>query len=75
MKLSFTGEKTYDAQGAGQSRVVKVGWKLYDSEGYVVDDGVAYSTSIKTGEKFKNCEDTIRGLEPGEYTLEIMGVN
>ena len=75
VKLSFTGEKTYDAQGAGQSRVVKVGWKLYDSEGYVVDDGVAYSTSIKTGEKFKNCEDTIRGLEPGEYTLEIMGVN
>lgn len=73
--ISFTGEKTYDAQGAGQSREVKVGWKLYDSDGYVVKDGVAYSTSIKVGEKFKNCTASIRGLEPGEYTLEIMGVN
>lgn len=73
-KLTFTGEKTYDAQGNGYSRPVYVGWKLYDSEGYVVDDGTARSTSIKVGEKFKNCEDTIYSLEPGEYTLEIMGV-
>ncbi|MCI8539680.1 MAG: copper amine oxidase N-terminal domain-containing protein [Oscillospiraceae bacterium] len=75
VKLTFTGEKTYDEEGSGQSRQVKVGWKLYDSEGYVVEDGTAYSTSIKVGEKFKNCEDSIYGLEPGEYTLEIMGVN
>lgn len=75
VKFTFTGEKTYDEKGSGQSRQVKVGWKLYDSEGYVVKDGTAYSTSIKVGEKFKNCEDSAYGLEPGEYTLEIMGVN
>ena len=51
-----------------------MGWKLYDSDGYVIDDGTARSTAIKVGEKFKNCEDSIRNLEPGEYTLEIMGV-
>ena len=54
---------------------MKIGWKLYDSEGYVVDDGTAYGSSIKQGEKFKNCTSTIRSLEPGSYTLEIMSVN
>lgn len=74
-KITFIGEKTYDADGAGQSRAAKVGWKLYDSDGYVIDDGTASSTSIKKGEKFKNCTDTIYSLEPGEYTLEFMSVN
>lgn len=73
--IAFTGEKTYDVEGSGQSRAVKVGWKLYDGEGYVVKSGTANSTSIKVGEKFKNCKDTIYGLEPGDYTMEIMGVN
>lgn len=73
--ISFTGEKTYDIEGAGQSRSIKVGWKLYDAEGYVVESGTASSTSIKMGEKFKNCEDRIYSLDPGEYELEIMNVN
>lgn len=73
--ITFSGQKTYDSKGIGQSRQFKVGWKLYDSEGYVIKDGAAYSTSIKVGEKFKNCEGSIYNLEPGEYTLEIMGVN
>lgn len=75
VKITFTGQKTYDSKGFGQSRQFMVGWKLYDSDGYVIKDGTAYSTSIKFGEKFKNCEDSIYSLEPGEYTLEIMGVN
>lgn len=73
--ITFSGEKTYDSNGSGQSRAVKIGWKLYDSEGYVVADGSAYGTSIKVGEKFKNCKDNIYSLEPGNYTLEIMSVN
>lgn len=73
--ISFIGEKTYDSEGSGQSRAVKVGWKLYDGEGYVIKSGTANSTSIKMGEKFKNCEDTIYSLEPGTYELEIMSVN
>jgi len=73
--ITFSGEKTYDSNGAGQSRPVKIGWKLYDSEGYVIDDGTAYGSSIKQGEKFKNCTSTIYSLEPGSYTLEIMSVN
>lgn len=73
--LTFTGEKTYDVEGSGQSRAVNVGWKLYDSDGYVVKDGTARSTSIKMGEKFKNCQDSLYGLEPGAYTMEIMNVN
>lgn len=73
--IIFSGEKTYDSNGSGQSRSVKVGWKLYNSEGYVIDDGTASGTSIKVGEKFKNCKDNIYSLEPGEYTLEFMSVN
>ena len=75
VKMNFIGEKSYDAKGAGQSAAVKVGWKLYDSEGYVIESGTARSTSIKMGEKFKNCEDTLYSLDPGEYELEIMSVN
>lgn len=75
VNMSFTGEKIYDIEGNGQSRTTKIGWKLYDGEGYVIDDGMAQSTSIKVGEKFKNCNDTIFGLEPGIYTLEIMDIN
>ena len=73
--LKFTGEKTYDEKGAGQSRSAHVGWKLYDSEGYVVKSGTAYSSSVKVGDKFKDCKDTIYGLENGTYYLEIMDTN
>ncbi|MBQ9976668.1 MAG: hypothetical protein IJP16_09155 [Clostridia bacterium] len=73
--VSFSGQKTYDINGSGQSRAVKIGWKLYDSEGYVVDDGTAYGSSIKENEKFKNCDASLYSLEPGTYTIEIMSVN
>lgn len=73
--VSFSGQKTYDVNGSGQSRAVKIGWKLYDSEGYVVDDGTAYGSSIKENEKFKNCDASLYSLEPGTYTIEIMSVN
>ena len=77
LKIYFSGEKTYDSDGASQSNSCKIGWKLYDSEGYVVEDGTCYTTSIKTGEKFKNAEAyAFDVIEQGKsYRLEILNVN
>ena len=75
--IYFTGEKTYDSKGSSYSRSCKIGWKLYDSEGYLVDSGIAYTDALKVGEKFKNkkeyCWDVI---EPGmTYRLELVSVD
>lgn len=75
--IYFTGEKLYDKEGNRYSRSCKVGWKLYDSDGYIIDSGTFYSPSIAVGEKFRNEKayawDVIK---PGEtYRLEISSVD
>ena len=72
-----TGEKTYDKNGSSYSQSCKIGWKLYDEDGYVVADGTCYTTSLKVGEKFKN-EDfsAYNVIEQGKtYRLVIMNVS
>ena len=73
----FTGEKTSDDNGSGYSQSCKIGWKLYDEDGYVVDDGTCYTTSIKVGEKFKDADATAYNvIEQGKtYRLVIMNVS
>ena len=73
----FTGEKTYDENGTSYSQACKIGWKLYDSDGYVVADGTCYTTSIKVGEKFKNADDSAYDvIEQGKtYRLVILDVD
>lgn len=75
LHIYYKGEKTYDANGPGQTSDCKIGWKLYDREGYVLEDGTTYTMGIAMNEKFKDVEETIYSLEPGEYKLVIMGVN
>jgi len=75
--IYFTGEKTYDTKGSSYSRMCEIGWKLYDSEGYIVDSGISYTDALSVGEKFKNekeyCWDVI---EPGmTYRLELINVD
>jgi hypothetical protein len=72
--LYFTGEKTYDRSGPGQSSRCKVGWKLL-RDGYVVETGTYYSPSIAEGEKFKDDKQTVYSLEPGNYELILLNVN
>ena len=74
LNLYFTGQKTYDYKGENNSSTCKIGWKLYDAEGFVVKSGTAYTTALETDEKFKNCEESIYGLEPGSYTLKLINV-
>lgn len=75
--LYFTGEKTYDAEGKKYSRACSVGWKLYDSDGYIVDSGTFHSPNIAVGEKFKNEKAYAWDvITPGEtYTLKIFNVD
>ena len=75
--IYFTGEKTYDTKGSSYSRACKFGWKLYDSEGFLVDSDVLYTNALKVGEKFKNakvyCWDVV---EPSmTYRLELVDVD
>lgn len=74
--LYFSGEKTFDWEGDSNSDVCRVGWKLYDSEGYVKDSGTFYSPAIKTNEKFKDEKEYLNyTLEAGNsYKLEICNV-
>ena len=75
--IYFTGEKTYDAEGTKYSQSCKVGWKLYDSDEYIVDSGTFYSPNIAVGEKFKNEKEYAWDvIQPGEtYTLVISNVD
>ena len=75
--IYFTGEKTYDKEGNNYSRSCKVGWKLYDSDGYILDSGTFYSPGIAVGEKFRNEKAYAWDvIQPGEtYRLEISSVD
>jgi len=73
----FTGEKTYDEEGNNYSQSAKVGWKLYDAEGYIIDSGTFYSPGLKVGEKFRNEKTSSydKIVPGGTYTLEIVNVD
>ena len=77
VKLYFKGKKTYDSNGSGQSASAKIGWKLYDSEGIVVEDGTYFSSSVNVGESFggKSNYGYASDLAPGKYYLELVNVN
>jgi hypothetical protein len=52
-----------------------IGYKLLDSEGYVVESGTFYTPAIAPGEKFKDISKNFYALEPGEYTLVLLDVS
>lgn len=73
IKIYWSGEKTYDANGNNVSSSCWIAYKLYDSNGYVVKSGTDWSTDIKVGEKFKDANFVFSDLDPNEsYTLEIL---
>ena len=75
--IYFSGEKTYDVDGDNYNRYSYFSWKLYDSEGYVVDSGLASTPYIAVGDKFK--DETVEiweTLDPEEtYELVISSYN
>ena len=71
-----SGEKLFDKNGANYSRTACWGWKLYDSEGYVVATGMAVGTGVTVGEKFKDVRfSAVNVIEQGKsYRLELLNI-
>lgn len=50
--IYFAGQKTYDYAGNNATNSCNFGWKLYDSEGYLIDSGTIYISNLTVGDKF-----------------------
>ena len=76
VKLLFSGKKTYDYRGNGQSSSCCIGYKLYKAgSNSVVYSDEAYTPDVDVNDTFDNVEENIYDLEPGEYRLEILSTN
>jgi hypothetical protein len=79
LTAKFSGKKTYDKKGSGQSSSCRIGWKLYDPQGNVFRTGTFSSPSVAMGESFANQEEDLiynfEATKPGKFRLEILNVN
>ncbi len=71
----LSGTKIYDIKGPGQGANCRIGWQLYDKDGFVVDSGTMYSPSVRMGEKFKDAKGYLSDLGSGTYYLELSSTN
>ncbi|MDE7278733.1 MAG: hypothetical protein K2N26_03285 [Oscillospiraceae bacterium] len=69
LKITICGEKTYGSNSYGYDII---GYKLYDSDGYLVDSGSIYLSALSAGDKFKDASLTIYDVTPGTtYVLKL----
>ena len=54
LNIYFTGEKTYDWERDYGNEAIGATLKVYDSEGYVVDNDTLFVQELNVGEKFRN---------------------
>ena len=74
-EIYFAGTKTYDEEGNNYSAICCVGYKIYDSENFVVSSGTLFTDNLCVGDKFKDEVITVYDMKPGEtYTLELLDV-
>ena len=52
--IYFAGEKTYDSDGNNASNSCNFTWKLYDSEGYLIDSDTIFISGLTVGDKFRD---------------------
>lgn len=68
LKIIFLGEKTY----GNSSSYDIISYKLYDSNGYLIDSSNVYLNSLSAGDKFKDDSIVVYDITPGEnYTLRF----
>lgn len=69
LKITIIGAKT---SGTEKNSIDMISYRLYDSEGYLVDSGNVYLSSLLQGDKFKNDSIIIYDITPGEsYSLSL----
>ena len=74
--ITYTVKRTYHEKGSNYSASAKFGWKLYDSDGTVVDSGTEYSDgNIKVGEQSQGSFNVYNLTPWEEYRLEILNLS
>lgn len=76
LEITISGERIdHDPiSGDNTSEHCYVGYKILDSEGYVIETDEFFTPQLTNGEKFKNVSEYFWSLEPGEYTLQFIDV-
>lgn len=72
--VHFKGKKTYNSRGNNMSGSLSIPWKLYDSDGVVVDSGTAFTPDVAVGDAFSE-DEVIYDLKSGTYKLVIADVS
>ena len=69
LKITLSGKKL---QGDGTSGYDIIGYKLYDSDDYLVDSGSVYLSGLSEGDKFRDSSITVFDVVPGTtYVLKL----
>ena len=69
LKITVTGSKTF---GETSSFYDTIAYKIYDSDGYMVDSGHVFLRNLTAGDKFKDDSIVVYDVIPGEtYTIKF----
>ena len=74
LSIYCSGEKTYDIKGSSSTYFCEMNWRLYDSDGILIDYGWDTVSGLKVGDKFKDHKINITtiNITAGEsYRLEV----
>jgi hypothetical protein len=69
LEITISGEKTY---GETSSSYDMIAYKIYDSQGYMIESGNIYLRNLVAGDKFKDDTIVVYDVTPGEaYTIRF----
>ena len=72
LKIELTGTKIKDIKSSYSSLYDMFNYKLYDSEGFIIDTGTVYLSSLSEGDKFREEISVYKDITPGEtYTIKF----
>lgn len=73
LEITVSGEKTLEANSSVYSSPYdKIAYKLYDSDGYVVDSGSLYLQDLSMGDKFRDSITFYDAIPGMTYTLKLV---
>ena len=74
VEIVLKGEKTFEKKSMYSIPMDMFGYRILDSQGYVVTTGLTYLQNLHQGDKFMSDPILIYDLIPGEeYTIEFSG--
>lgn len=73
--IQFIGNKLYDKNGDQYSSVGRIGYKIFDPEGFVFQSGYVSTPSIAESDRFRSVNLAFDYLVPGAYRLVLTDTN